>query len=175
MPDTIVLDQVPAPHLDPAAFRSVMRSLAASVTVVTTAHEGVLRGLTATAMCSVSAEPPTVLVVVNRSAQSHGLIAASQFFIVNILADDQQWLAEQFGSKTPTPFAGVGYRHAPAGGPVLHGTAGYLECSVIGANDVGTHTIFVGVVNAGARSGRLPLLYHDGRYGLFAPLLAAAP
>ncbi|MBV8643533.1 MAG: flavin reductase family protein, partial [Candidatus Eremiobacteraeota bacterium] len=69
-----------------------MRRFATGVAIVTTAHEGRIHGFTANAFASVSVEPPTVLVCVNRVATAHRLISASQLFCVNILALEQRAL-----------------------------------------------------------------------------------
>ena len=61
-------------------FRSTMRKLAAGVTVITTSYQGALHGMTATAICSVSADPPTVLVAVNRTARTRPNIEGAGFF-----------------------------------------------------------------------------------------------
>jgi flavin reductase (DIM6/NTAB) family NADH-FMN oxidoreductase RutF len=125
-------------------FRSVMRRLASSVTVITTSHGDHIHGMTATAVCSVCADPPTILIVVNRSARSHPMIDGSGTFVVNILADDQQVIAERFGGKLEDQFVGVDYRVGGSSVPILRGAAAHLECRVMSQNDVGTHTVFVG-------------------------------
>lgn len=72
------------------AFRAVMRQLAGSVAVITTEGNGKLHGFTATADCSVCAEPPTILIAVNKSARTHPHIDRKGIYAVNILADDQR-------------------------------------------------------------------------------------
>ena len=78
-----------------------MRRFATGVAVVTTTHAERVHGFTANAFASVSAQPPTVLICVNRNARAHPLISASQCFCVNILAVEQQALAEQFAGGEP--------------------------------------------------------------------------
>jgi len=151
--------------IDGAQFKSVMRKLAGTVTVFATSSETGLHGMTATAMCSVSAEPPTILIVVNRSARTHLHIHRKQAFTVNVLADDQLVAAQLFASKSNDPFAQVAHRLMSDGCPVILGCAAYLHCTVVSQHDVGTHTIFVGrVLDAGA-DARAPLIYQDGQYG----------
>jgi flavin reductase (DIM6/NTAB) family NADH-FMN oxidoreductase RutF len=151
-------------------FRSIMRRLASSVTVITMSHGDHVHGMTATAVCSVSADPPTILIVVNRSTRSHPLIDSSGFFVVNILAESQRALAERFAGKSADQFAGVDYRLGDTIGPVLQDAAAHLECRVVGQSDVGSHTVFIGEVIGGGASGALPLLYHNGRYARLAQL-----
>src|SRR5882757_6732815 len=80
--------------VDAAAFRKGMRHLAASVTLITTRHRDVRGGLTATAVCSVSVDPPQILVCVNKTASAHDPIGEAGFFCVNILAPDHRKIAE---------------------------------------------------------------------------------
>ena len=82
--------------VDATAFKRGMRHLAASVTLITTRHRDLRGGLTATAVCSVSAEPPQILVCVNKTASAHDPIGEAGFFCVNILAPDHRKIAERF-------------------------------------------------------------------------------
>lgn len=150
-------------YVDSDTFRRVMRSLASTVTVISTENEG-LHGFTATAVCSICADPPTVLIAVNRSARTHAHISRRQAFVVNVIADDQQSIAEKFSTKDDDPFSAVPHLLTDDGVPRIDGTSAFLECVVREMSEVGTHTIFIGsIVNAGA-SGKAPLLYHDGQY-----------
>ncbi|MGA0533713.1 flavin reductase family protein [Hansschlegelia sp. KR7-227] len=150
--------------VDGGTFREIMRKLAGSVTVITTEGQGALHGFTATAVCSVCAEPPTILIVVNRSARTHPHIDQKGAFAVNILADDQVDLANLFASKSNEQFATVRYVMTPSGVPVIKDAAAFIECRTAERVDVGTHTIFIGsVVSGGAASGA-PLIYHDASY-----------
>jgi flavin reductase (DIM6/NTAB) family NADH-FMN oxidoreductase RutF len=150
-------------------YRLAMRKFAASVTIITTGSGDQLHGMTATAVCSVSAEPPTILVVINRTARTHPLIGNAGFFTVNILAEDQRSLADRFSIKHPNQFEGIS--HNPSRNtksPVLSGAAAYLECKLIRQVDVGTHTIFLGEVLHCNPSDANPLLYYEGRYSELA-------
>lgn len=149
---------------DAQIFKSVMRKVAGTVTVITTASEGGLHGMTATAMSSVTADPPTILIVVNRSARTHPHIDAKKAFAVNILSEAQLPAAELFASKSDDQFSSVVFKHMDDGCPVLADAAAFLHCMVEQQFDVGTHTIFVGrVVNAGVTNEK-PLIYQDAKY-----------
>jgi flavin reductase (DIM6/NTAB) family NADH-FMN oxidoreductase RutF len=150
------------------AFKAAMKRFATGVAVVTTTAESRIHGFTANAFASVSADPPTVLICVNRSARAHPLISASQRFCVNILALEQRALAEQFADGEPqTRFDGVAYRFGPSGSPILAGTLAYVDCTLGEELTAGTHTIFLGnVIEAGERDGA-PLGYYDRRYRNF--------
>lgn len=150
--------------VDGGSFRDVMRKLAGSVTIITTEDDGALHGFTATAVCSVCAEPPTILIVVNRSARTHPHIDRKGAFAVNILADHQVELATLFATKSPEQFANVKYDTTARGVPVIEGAAAFIECRVSEQKDVGTHTIFIGsVIGAGTQDGS-PLIYHDAAF-----------
>lgn len=146
-------------------FRSVMRRFPTGVTIVTTVLEGKPKGFTANAFSSVSAEPPMVLVCVNRQARSHPLISQAGRFCVNVLRLDQRELAERFASKAVAdPFAGVAVRFAATGSPILGGTLAFLDCELAEEHSAGTHTIFLGnVLECGASDGA-PLGYFNATY-----------
>lgn len=155
--------------VDAQLFKLVMRKLAGTVAVFATASDDGLHGMTATALCSVSADPPTVLIVVNRSARTHPHIHRKQAFTVNLLADDQLAVAELFASKSDDPFGSIAHRRLRDGCPVIDGAAGWLHCTVQSQHDVGTHTIFIGrLLDAGAAPAQ-PLVYQDGKYGHVEP------
>ena len=150
-------------HVSSDAFRSVMRALAGTVTVISTENGG-LHGFTATAVCSVCADPPTILIVVNRSARTHAHITRRQAFVVNVIAEDQRPIAEKFSTKDNDPFDTVPHSLTANGVPRIDNTSAFLECVVREMSDVGTHTIFIGsIINAGV-SGKAPLVYYDGQY-----------
>ena len=146
-------------------FRAAMRRFVTGVSIVTTALDDRIHGFTVNAFASVSAEPPTVLICVNRIATAHPLIAASQHFCVNILALEQRALAERFAGGEPrSRFDGVAYRIGPSGSPILEGTVAHLDCAVTEELTASTHTIFLGVVlEAGSRDGA-PLGYFNRAY-----------
>ena len=155
--------------LDPQIFKAVMRKVAGTVTIIATASETGLHGMTATAMCSVSADPPLVLIVVNRSARTHLHIDTKKAFTISILGEDQLDVADLFASKGDDQFAQVSHRLLADGCPVLADVAAYVHCVVQSQLDAGTHTIFVGRVLDAGTSGALPLVYQDARYGRLAP------
>ena len=151
------------------AFKAANRRFATGVTIVTTRNGEVIHGFTVNAFASVTAEPPTVLVCVNRTARAHPIITESGGFCVNILALEQQALAEKFqGGEPHERFNGVAHRSGPSGSPILDGVLAYFDCSVDEELNSGTHTIFIGqVLEAGERAG-VPLGYYDRAYRNFA-------
>ncbi|HEV3089193.1 MAG TPA: flavin reductase family protein [Candidatus Elarobacter sp.] len=152
-------------HASTEEFLAAMRRFPTGVAIVTTTYEGQIRGFTVNSFASVSAEPPTVLICVNRIATTHPLIASSQVFCVNILSREQRALAERFAGGEPRArFEGVAYRTGPSGSPVLEGSVAYVDCAVTEELTSSTHTIFLGrVLEAGWREGA-PLGYFDRAY-----------
>jgi flavin reductase (DIM6/NTAB) family NADH-FMN oxidoreductase RutF len=147
-----------------------MRGLFASgVTVVTTVHESKLRGVTVSAFSSVSLNPPLVLICIANESESKEWIVESGIFAVNLLSDEQEFLAERFAARAPivnTRFDGVPYHTAITGSPILADSLAWYDCRVDTMHDGGDHTIFIGRVEAvgfGAE-GKQPLVYFANHY-----------
>jgi flavin reductase len=147
-----------------ADFKSAMRRFASAVNVITSGHGGVLNGMTATAVCSVSTEPPSVLIVVNRENRSHALIDRSGAYTVNVLSAAQQALAVHFASTPAAPFADIRHSLGRNGCPVIDDCASYLACVVATRVEFGTHSVFIGRVIASGGNYSAPLIYHDGKF-----------
>jgi flavin reductase (DIM6/NTAB) family NADH-FMN oxidoreductase RutF len=146
-------------------FRAVMRRFPTGVTVVTTILDGRPKGFTANAFASVSADPPMVLICVNRQARSHPLIAQAGHFCVNILRLEQRAIAERFAARAADdPFATLSYRSEATGSPVFADTLAYLDCELAEEHSAGTHTVFIGNVVACGFSDGAPLGYFNGDY-----------
>ena len=157
--------------MEAAEFRRVLGHLATGVTVVTSADpEGPLNGLTASAVASVSLEPPLVLVCVDRTADTRGAIERSGSFAINVLGEDDEVLARRFATyETEEKFDGVAYREGASGAPILDDALAWVECDLRHVYDGGDHMIYVGeVVSGDARDGG-PLLYFRGGYGRLTP------
>lgn len=157
------------PVVDGAAFKSVMRSIASTVAVITTGNGVDAHGMTATAVCAVSAEPPSVLVVVNRSAHTHDAIAENRCFAINVLAADQEHLAQAFASSTKQALLS-NCKFGLTASPLIDSAAASMEADVDDRLDYGTHTIFIGRIVSSIVTNRKPLLYHRGRYHSFGIL-----
>jgi len=160
--------------VDGVAFKSMMRSIASTVAVVTTGNGFDGHGMTATAVCAVSAEPPSVLVVINRSAQTHDAIAENGCFAVNVLAADQEHLAQAFASSSKHALLST-CKFGLTGSPLIDLTAANMEADVDRRLDYGTHTIFVGRIVSSIVTDRNPLLYHRGCYQSFGILEQGRP
>lgn len=151
------------------ALRKMRGLFASGVTVVTTTHEGKLRGITVSAFASVSLNPTLILICLANESESKEWIAESGVFAANILSDEQEFLSERFAARAPivnARFDGVPYHTAITGSPLLEGSLGWYDCRVEAKHDGGDHTIFVGRVEAigyGAE-GKQPLVYFANRY-----------
>lgn len=155
-------------QIDRTRFREVMGRFATGVTVVTLAHEGVLRGMTANAFSSVSLDPALLLVCVDEHASMHAYFQTATAFAVNILGDDQQEVSRAFatrGEKTEV-MGGFPFRTGPLGSPILEGTLAWAECRVEHRYEGGDHLIVVGRIAdlALERPEAEPLIFFGGKY-----------
>lgn len=151
--------------IDQAEFRRVMGHFASGVTVVTVCHEGFCHGITVSSFCSLSLEPPLVLICIDRRYASHELIQQSGTFAVNILAEDGEWLSRHFASRETDKFAKVAYHTGHNGVPVLNDALASIECRLVNQFDGGDHSIFVGeVLGMNADAEKRPLLYFRSGY-----------
>lgn len=150
----------------PAAeeFREVIGHFATGVTIVTARHDGTPFGTTASAVCSLSLEPPMLLVCMNKTSRTGQAIEADGRFAVNILSEDQPELAKRFARK------GGGFDDIPVepgswGEPLLSEALATLECHVAEEVTGGTHTVFIAeVARATVRRGAAPLAYFRGQF-----------
>jgi flavin reductase (DIM6/NTAB) family NADH-FMN oxidoreductase RutF len=146
-------------------FRDIMSCFPSGVAIVTAREAGDRpRGLTLSAFCPVSLDPPLVLVCVASDSNTLPAMRASGGFTVNFLAGGREHLAVLYASKAGEKFEGIRWRlpAVPEGGPVLHeDCAAYAVCVTRQALQAGDHWIFVGEVKEGSvLPGRLPLVYH---------------
>jgi flavin reductase (DIM6/NTAB) family NADH-FMN oxidoreductase RutF len=152
--------------LDPNEFRSVLGRFASGVTVVTVAdQQGRDFGITVTAFSSLSLEPPLVLVCIDDGASIRPALAATTYFVVNVLAAHQEAIARRFSvPDAEQRFEGLGYTRGQSGAPMLEDVLASLECRVVQSTKSGDHTIFVGEVEAASARSDTPLLYYRGGY-----------
>ena len=159
-------------------FKLGMRSLAAAVNVVTAVHAGHRYGMTATAVCSVSAEPPSLLVCINKSTSTHAAILKSEAFCVNVLRADDRELSSAFSGAQSgdSRFKQRDWARLATGSPVLIDALVSFDCRVVRSLVHGTHTIFIGQVEQllFGKKGK-PLLYAEGQYARLSPILQEAP
>ena len=145
-------------------FRDIIGRFASGVTVITAQHEDQRYGTTASAVSSLSLEPPMLLVCLNRSSSTQQAIAAAGHFAVNILAEGQADEAMRFASKGDK-FAGVNVVEGRTGEPLLEDALANLECRVVEEVTGGTHSVFLAEVEHATGRQGAPLAYFRGKFG----------
>jgi 3,4-dihydroxy-2-butanone 4-phosphate synthase len=149
--------------IGPDLFREVLGSVCTPVSVVTTMHDGKGHATTVSAFCSLSIDPPLILVALDRGSELLKLVRRSRVFGVNILADQQAAVAAQLARKDPDKLAKVDWVE-DAGLPRLLGSAGWLACKVNRIMAGGDHMIVTGLVVRAEHEAREPLLYRRRRF-----------
>jgi flavin reductase (DIM6/NTAB) family NADH-FMN oxidoreductase RutF len=158
-----------------AEYIAGMRQLASGVSIVTTRLGDNPLGLTATSVCSLTAEPPRLLACLHCEADAHGAIAASGVFAINLLGLRHRELAECFGGRLdvfgPDRFAFGRWISGDTGVPLLADALASFDCRLVEAIAAGTHGIFIGEVER-VRLGQpeAALAYHDRRFASLVPL-----
>ena len=160
------------PDFSSQEFRASLGMFATGVTIVTARTDaGTLVGLTASSFNSVSLSPPLVLWSLSRTAGSMAAFSKGRHYAINVLAADQQTLAERFATRGVDRWAGVTFTDGISGAPLLDGAAASFECFNRSQYVEGDHVIFVGEVErCGHRADASPLLYHGGRFYAEHPL-----
>jgi flavin reductase (DIM6/NTAB) family NADH-FMN oxidoreductase RutF len=156
---------------DSTAFRAVLGKFATGVTVVTTCQGPHRHGITVNAFCSVSLDPPLVLICVERTSRVHDVLKESGVFAVNFLAENQEALSACFAGNSAeryTGFCGAASHVVATGAPVLDSCLGFVDCTIVDAYPGGDHTIFLGRVEALSSTNQQPLLYYHSQYGRLA-------
>ncbi|KAA3498388.1 FMN reductase [Rhizobium rhizogenes] len=153
--------------VDKPTFRNGMSRLGSAVNVVTTMYGGKRYGFTASAVCSVSDTPPTLLVCINRASSCFHAFKNTRHFCVNTLMPGQEDISDRFGGKAPTEdrFALGDWREGLTGAPILANPSVSFECELTNAVDEATHRILFGrVIDIRENEERATLLYCMRRY-----------
>lgn len=154
-------------------FVEIMASYPAGVAVVTTLDsDGAPRGLTTTAVSSVSAEPPLLLVCVDLTSRTLPALRAGGRFVVNFLREGRSEVARLFASKADDKFEHVRWRPSGSGMPVLADDAlAWAECVTVHELEPGDHVVLLGQVEegAGAAADDAPLMYYRRSWGVWRP------
>jgi len=129
-------------------FRDSMANLAASVNIITTDGAAGRAGITASAVCSVSETPPTVLICVNKSTRLHDIMVRNRVYCVNVLTAGDRHLSELFAKKVDMEerFNAGTWTTLATGAPILVRAAASLDCRVVEEIKSESHTIFLGEV-----------------------------
>jgi len=158
-----------AAQVTPSEFRLAIGQLATGVTVVTSVGQnGEPVGTTASAVASLSLDPPLLLVCFDRCSLTLRAIRAHGAFVVNVLAARQRHLSANFARRGfAAAWEGVRHRPGRTGSPRLEGVLAALECTVTESFPGGDHEIVIGRVEGVETAGQeaAPLLYWRGGYG----------
>ena len=156
-------------------FRLAMRRLAGGVSIISAAGPNGPLGVTATAVTSLTADPPSALCCLNRSLDLEAIVKETGRFAVNMLRADHRGLAERFagmhGVRGPAKFEQGNWTTLPSDVPALSDSLVSFDCRVDDILEVGTHTIFIGLIDGiyFGESGD-PLVYCNGAFACLAPL-----
>ena len=150
-------------------FRSAMRQLTGGVSVITAGRGREISGMTVTSVSSLSADPPSLIVSINREASSWPLVKRYGFFGVNILTADQVDIAERFtgkgGLKGADRFIGVQWTTGPSGVPLLANALAAIDCEVEDVVERHSHAIVIGrVLDVTVSPRTAALAYWQGQY-----------
>ncbi len=150
------------------SFRDVLRHFPSGVTIVTVRAAGEVHGLTVSAFASVSPEPPLVTVMIDHRHQAYKMIETEgATFAVNILHEGQKELSERFAwVKDEDRFLAGTWTTAATGAPVLEEALAWLDCTIVGKVEAGSHTVYIGEVQAAGtpRPDAPPLVYWNRGY-----------
>lgn len=156
-------------RVDSELFRNVISHFTSGVTIITTEHEGEKYGITASAVASLSLDPPSLIVCVNQQTGTCHAISKTKKFAVNILHEGQGELAFKFARPQTDKFDGTAYEYGELDIPVLNDALAHVECNVIEEVVGGTHKIFIGEVSTAGFEDKEPLAYYRGKFGYFKP------
>ncbi|MBR7831903.1 flavin reductase family protein [Actinospica durhamensis] len=151
--------------MDAKAFTAAMARVPGAVTVVTTVDGAGRRwGFTSSSFCSVSLDPPLVLVCLGKKASTHPAFAAARHFMVNVLTEDQALVAQRFATSGIDRFAAGDMQACELGLPGLPAPCARVACAARSLVDAGDHSILIGEVEAVHVGPHTPLVYVDRAY-----------
>jgi 3-hydroxy-9,10-secoandrosta-1,3,5(10)-triene-9,17-dione monooxygenase reductase component len=155
------------PIVDPRLMREVLGHFASGVTVVTADTEDGPIGFTCQSFSSLSLDPPLIAFAPARTSQTWPRLRDMRRFGVNVLAEGQDAVSQNFARSGADKFTGVAWTPSPHGSPVLDDVVAWIDGELWAEYDGGDHTIVVArVLDLGAHPDRRPLLFHRGSYGL---------
>ena len=150
------------PDLD--TMKQVNRQFVSGVTVVTTMDDEKPRGLAVNAFSSISLDPPTVMVAVQRTSSTHDCLFRATHLAINILSTDQLDVVGVFATKADDKFAGLDWEPGPFGSPLIARSSAQMEVEIRERLQASTHTLFVCRVLHATVSDRHPMVYSAGRF-----------
>ena len=153
--------------IDAAHFRAVLGRFASGVTIVTARdRDGTDHGMTVSAFCALSLNPPLVLLCIDHAASMHGLLLSHPTIGINILSSEQELYSRRFAADETDRFDGIAFQRGENGVVLLDAALAHMECRMLEHHEGGDHTIFIAEIERAsphAGDGR-PLLYYRGGY-----------
>lgn len=150
------------PDLD--LMKQVNRQFVTGVTVVTVMDDDRPRGLAVNAFSSISLDPPTVMVCVQRTSSTHDSLFRASHLAINILSTDQLDVVNRFASRSDDKFAGLDWSAGPFGSPVIERSSAQMEAVIRERLQASTHTVFICRVVHATVTERIPMVYSAGRF-----------
>ncbi|TYL96814.1 FMN reductase [Bradyrhizobium rifense] len=157
--------RTPMQDVAPQDYRDAMACLGAAVSIVTTDGGAGRAGFTASAICSVTDDPPTLLVCINRASSAYASVTRNKVVCVNVLSARHEPLSRLFGGKVPAEerFAAAAWSTLETGAPVLADCAAAFDCRISDIVNVGTHDVLFCRVVAVQKTGCTGNLIYFGR------------
>jgi flavin reductase (DIM6/NTAB) family NADH-FMN oxidoreductase RutF len=152
--------------IEKAFFRQVMGRFTSGVTVVTTHFNNVIAGLTVNSFTSLSLDPPLVLICVDQTSSTLGILRESKIFAVNILTSQQVELSRCFATSSEDRFerfCHAPYHTAATGAPILDDILAFIDTRIVAEYPGGDHLIFVGQIEAMGTAGQVTFASEEGK------------
>jgi len=163
--------------ISPEQFKGGMRRLGGAVNIVTSAYGDKFAGLTATAVTSLSAEPPRLLACINRAGATFETISKGRCIAVNVLGAQHKKLAERFAGLDGEPetdrFSEGMWSVGVSGAPLFNEALASFDCEIESILDAGSHGIVIGTIldiSLKDAQGSTPLCYIDGNWATMTPI-----
>lgn len=150
--------------LDADLMKQVNRRFVTGVTVVTVMDGDTPKGLAVNAFASISLDPPTVMVCVQRTSATHDCLFRADHLAINILSTDQLDVVSRFAAKSADKFAGLDWRRGPFGSPFIDRSSAQMEVQIRERLQASTHTVFICRVLEAQVTDRSPMVYSVGRF-----------
>jgi flavin reductase (DIM6/NTAB) family NADH-FMN oxidoreductase RutF len=158
---------------DTDLMKQVNRQFVTGVTVVTAMDGEKPRGLAVNAFSSITLDPPTVMVAVQRTSSTHDCLFRAAHLAINILSIDQLDVVNRFAVKSDDKFAGLDWEAGPFGSPLIGRSGAQMEVEIRERLQTSTHTLFICRVVHATVGDRPPMVYSAGRFfdgGALSPL-----
>lgn len=149
---------------DAALMKQVNRQFVTGVTVLTAFDDAQPRGLAVNAFASISLEPPTVMVCVQRTSSTHDCLFRAAHLAINILSTDQVDVVKRFAAKSDDKFSGLEWHPGPFGSPLIEHSSARMEVEIRERLQASTHTVFVCRVVHADVTDRPPMIYSAGQF-----------